>query len=371
MFTKNVKPVRADVLAFADKPEEFLKDVIRTLGIDDRSALAVIFMRGGELESPVALAEDEEHAVELLGGNISGIRRSLNSLNESMVVRVAGEGCIVWKYKHPTIRDAFASLVAEDPELLDIYLAGMPVFALFQEVSCGILGIDGVRVNVPTSRYQLVIDRFKSIDVSRHQDRRHLHYFLAFRCNRDFLEMFLESNAKFIDNLYVYSYLYAISDMDVLVKLNAVDLLAEEKRLYVVERIKQLAIDTPDSGFLKDGIASIFKEGEREEILQEVLVRLIPRLSDRVAEFREGWDGKEDPETTFSELTSALKDYRKQFSEDEDAVRAFDDALDMIQSNMAEMYSDRAVEPDFPGVYSSNDSQIQGSDRSVFDDVDQ
>ena len=55
----------------------------------------------------------------------------------------------MWRFKHPTIRDAFATLVAEDTELMDIYLAGAPIEKLFGEVSCGDVGIEGVKVIVP------------------------------------------------------------------------------------------------------------------------------------------------------------------------------------------------------------------------------
>jgi energy-coupling factor transporter ATP-binding protein EcfA2 len=52
-FTKRLRLGPDELIAFVERPHEFLKDVIENLSSDDRAALATIFVNGGEIGSPV------------------------------------------------------------------------------------------------------------------------------------------------------------------------------------------------------------------------------------------------------------------------------------------------------------------------------
>lgn len=86
--------------------------------------LALVFMHGGSLVSPISLEVDDERRLGLLGTNLAAVRESLKNMDGSLTQLVHVGGVAKWVFKHPTIGDALATIVAEDPELLDIYLAG-------------------------------------------------------------------------------------------------------------------------------------------------------------------------------------------------------------------------------------------------------
>ena len=54
----------------------------------------------------------------LLGGITGRCSACGWALEGSLLIQVRQGARLFWRFKHPTIRDAFASLVAEDPELI-------------------------------------------------------------------------------------------------------------------------------------------------------------------------------------------------------------------------------------------------------------
>jgi hypothetical protein len=67
-------------------------------------------------------------------------------MDGSLVVLIRSGDKRSWSFKHPTISDAYAQLVSDNPELLDFYLAWPRVEKLLKEVTCGDVGLEGVRV---------------------------------------------------------------------------------------------------------------------------------------------------------------------------------------------------------------------------------
>jgi len=371
IFTKKPILSRAGLDDFVARPLELLCEIIRTLDTECRSALALVFMRAGILPSPVEMTKDEQRAVTLLGGSVGGIRNALNSLDGSLLIRTFQNGGYVWRYKHPTIRDAFAILVAEDAELMDIYLTGAPIEKLFSEVSCGDVGIQGVKVIVPTNRFEAVMTRIAELDIKKHDNERKLHWFLAYRCNREFLSYYITRYPQFIPRLKVGSYLYAVSDVDVIVRLHKFGLLPEQKRIEVISGIQQLAVDTPDSGFLQKRIRDMLTQKEVSDILEHVRTTLLPSLDDHIYNWRLNYHSDDEPEEYFYELTSALKDYRNELADFKDALNQIDTALADIEQVIEELRSEQPEGPDFDDYY-GRDSLSGGRDvsRSIFDDVD-
>lgn len=372
-FTRQLNLSKAGLLQFVAHPMELLKEVIQTLDANSRSAIALVFIRGGSLSSPVKLSSDEEEAVKLLGGIDTEVRNALVALDGSLLLQVQQDGCYSWRLKHPTIRDAFGALIAENPELMDIYLAGTPVRQLFQEVSCGDVNLLGVKIIVPTNRYDSLWPRIERFLAETRQNRDSVNRFLAHRCDRYFLSSFIARNPTFVSALQVGSYLSAVSDVDVIVRLHQFDLLPEAERLQHVSTIRALAINTPDSDFLRDDIRSLFTTTEFNEILDEVREKLLPSLSTCITEWKHNHDGEEDPEAYFDLLKSALSDYRKALDEDIESVGYIDIGLDEIQNAIEELQQELPQEPDYDhdgylGSSKGGDS-FEGS-RSIFDDVD-
>jgi hypothetical protein len=371
VFTKQLVMSKDGFADFVAHPTDFLCEILRTLDVESRSAIALVFMHAGTLASPLQISDEEQQAVKLLGGSLSGVRNALNSLNESLLVRAYQSGRYVWRYKHPTIRDAFATLIAEDTELLDIYLTGTPIERLFAEISCGDVGLQGVKVIIPHDRFDSVIARIITGDSTKKNSRRELHFFLAHRCNKQFLSRYIERSPEFISDLRVYSYLWAVSDVEVIARLCEFGLLPEWKRIEVLTKIRELAVDTPDSGFLNIRFRHILSEDEVASVLEHVRTELLPNLEDCVNDWRWNFDGENDPADYFSNLEDALRDYRDEFVDSADIQAQIDSAFNSIDEAIEDLRSELPIEPDYDHYYGRGSSvEAVGDSRSIFDDVD-
>lgn len=372
LFTKRLIVAKGGLDDFVAHPVDLLREIIRTIDTGSRSALALVFMRGGLLPSPIKMTSDEEKALTLIGGSISDVRSALNALDGSLLLHSLQGGVYSWRFKHPTVRDAFAVVIAEDRELMDIYLAGAPVDRLFNEVTCGDVGVQGVKVIVPSDRYELLITRLRTINTKMHLMLRQLHRFLAFRCDSEFLTRYITMHPEFVLGLSVGSYLYAVSDVDVLVRLQEYGLLPETKRVAVAAAIRKLAVETPDAGFLQEGVRKLLTVDEFAAILEDIRTILLPDLDNTIQSWRDNYDEKDDPENHFDELVSALKGFRDELAEHTAATTQVESALVEIKGVIEELQSEQ------PQVQDSDDFMEVKSDevgddgsRSVFDDVDQ
>lgn len=372
MFTKQLNLCKKDLDDFVARPLEFLCEIIRTLDAESRSAIALIFMRAGTLSSPFDMTDDEQRAISRLGGSIGGITDALNALKGSLIIQTFQNNGYVWRFKHPTISEAYAKIVAENTDLMDIYLTGTPIDKLFTEVSCGDVGIQGVKVIVPASRFKEIIKQIAALDILNRDIKRQLHLFLVYRCNREFLSQYVKSCPEFITTLSVGFFLNAVSDVEVIVRLHEFGLLPEDKRLEVVSSIRYLAISMPDAGFLQKGIRDILTSNELSDILQEVRISLLPNLNYHIDCRREDYSSDEDPEEYFHELKCTLKDYRNELLDFNDALTQIDTALDRIDGVIEELLDEqpKEYEEDYDAEYLLESLSNEDTSHSIFDDVD-
>ncbi len=371
-FTKELTISEYSLNNFVEKPLEKLCEIINTMDDGNKSALALVFIRGGVLPSPLKITNEEGQAIARLGGSVGDIIKGLESLNGSFLVNSVKEGNCSWHFKHPTIRDAFAKIVASNQDLMDIYLTGAPLDKLFSEVSCGDVGVQGVSVVVPTNQYSIVIEKIKFLDITKWFNKSSLCRFLSYRCDKPFFNKFIEEFPTFISELSVGTYIYADTDINVLVRLHEFNLLPEEKRAKTVSSIKELAIDIPDSGFLRDNIRCLMTGDEISNILQLVQETLLPNLDKQIDAWRDNYDGDDDPDTHFEELKSALDDYKQEFEESEASCQQIHEAINRIEHVVEELrtdYTPSRSEESFFGQNSSS-SPKHSENRSVFDDVD-
>lgn len=370
-FTEELVISQSGLDDFVAHPMELLCEIIRTLDDENRSALALVFMRAGMLASPIEMTEGEELAISRLGGSLGGVTTALDSLHGNFLIQsIQGESC-VWRFKHPTIRDAFATFVSGNRELMDIYLAGTPLVQMFREVSCGDVGIEGVKVIISQDRYEAVITRIKQFDMKPQINELALCRFLTYRCDREFLVRFIAHFPEYIQNLNVGSYLYAVPDVDVIMRLYEFDLLPEEKRVEVVNKIRDLAVEIPDSGFLSKKIRKLFTMAELTGILEYVSARLLPNLDEHIDNWRSNYSTDFDPEEYFDDLSSALSSYRTEFESHGKLVAQIDAGLGKVAAVVDELRSElpqRWETDEFDGDGRYDD--MQNDTRSVFEDVD-
>lgn len=257
---------------------------------------------------------------------------------------------------------------------MDIYLAGAPVDRLFDEVTCGDVGVQGVKIIIPSDRYDSFIARLAGIDSTNYFVLWQLHRFLAYRCDREFLERYIANYSEFVHELRVRSYLKEVSDMDLLVRLHEVGLLSESKRAEVAQAIGQLAIETPDTGFLCEGIRELLKVDEFALIIEGIRTKLLPELDSTIYEWQSNYDSNsdQDPEDHFYDLVRALETFSEELVDDSDAQSQIKSAMDQIKDIIEELRSDRPLEPDSDDFFRQSSGGADAMDsRSVFDDVDQ
>lgn len=370
-FTKRLTLTTGGLDDFVERPLVFLQEIIRTLDTGSRAAIALVFMRGGLLQSPIELSDSDKQSIELLGASTSDVRKAVGALEGSLLLRVKAQGAQWWRAKHPTILDAFASLVAGDRELMDIYLIGTPVSQLIAEISCGDARLGGVKVDVPPDKYELICQRIEDFSETKREHKDAVKRFLGARCGKAFLEKYLARNPEFLPSLRLWSYLSAVAEVQVVNALSRHRLLPEEERQRHLSTIRELAVETPDSDFLSPAIVSFITDEERADILEHAKQVLFANLDREIEVWRDNCD--RDPDEYFSTLIDSLKDYGRQLEEGSQEAELIHDALKRIDQVIDSLRSDEAPEDDDDRPYyrSSTASPSGVEHRSTFDDVDQ
>lgn len=75
LFTKDLYISEYQLGQFVDKREQLLLEVLQGLDVNDKAALGLIYMRKGQLESPIMLQESEPSALERLGSTLGNVSR--------------------------------------------------------------------------------------------------------------------------------------------------------------------------------------------------------------------------------------------------------------------------------------------------------
>jgi hypothetical protein len=368
-FTQTLNVNKFELSNFVENPVALLIEIISTLDKPNITALAVIFMRAGVLQSPIDLSEGENNALRLLGGSLDEVISALKSLKNSLTTLTYEDGQHVWRYKHPTIRDAFAQYVADDIELLEIYLTGAPLNKLFQEVACADININGLKVIVPESHFYVLINRLQSFDRSGWGNKRSLSNFLTKRCDHRFLSAYLENNPNFLDSLKVNRSILLDSDLEILTKYFEIGLLSDEKRKETVQSLHELAINDLDTQFGKDSVKMLLTQDEFSSIKSDVKDKVISNMECIIDDLSSDYDDESDPEDHFSNLSYSLGDYEGIFLEDDEICTQLSTAKDWMENEVKELYKRR--KPEHDEVYDDETHSVSEhkTDRSIFDDV--
>ena len=185
------------------------------------------------------------------------------------------------------------------------------------------------------------------------------------------MSQFIKEFPDFLSKLTVDAYIYANSDVDVLVSLNEVGLLPEEYRVKAIESIRDLAVTIPDSGFLRDSIKTLMSDDELASILKLVRDNLLPDLDRQIDNWRSSYNGEDEPEAYFEELKSALDDYKNEFEDIELSRTKIEDAIVCIDQIVEDLKSEYEPEDDDGFWKRGEENTSKNSDnRSIFDDVD-
>ena len=370
LFTKNLELSRTGIHNFFEHPEEFLLDVIRGLGADEQSALAILFMHGGSIQSPVDLNDSDREAIERLGGTARGVLNAFTSLRDSLLKLEDRGDAHWWIFRHPTIADAFGTLTAENTELLDIYLRGTPTEKLLREVTCG-AQVQGAKVVVPVSRYAIVADRVNAFRETW-SNRRLAYHFLAERGSSEFLIGYLrEYPLDWNEIVQPKTALSGSAEMHLVKRLVELGILPADQRRRLIESVVKNAVATPNADFISvPWLRDIFTKPELRLMTDEVRRALIPALDSIVDDWRSDYDESDDPEGYFDDLKETLTKFDDAFGDDQ-ARKEIAKAINQIESIVEELIENQPPERDDDDDDDWREREHVESARSVFDDVDE
>ncbi len=379
-FTAALSVNRYKLNNFVEKQELFLQEVIRGLDENSRAALGLIYMRNNSLESPVALTVEESNAIERLGANLGGIVVALEALNGSLVQCVWENGTRVWRFKHPTVGDAYAGLLLQSPELLRIYVIGCSIANLTMQVTCGNVGLEGA-VSLPKGLFPLVIERLDEFSSTKQKTPTTylisldtINRFLSSRCSKEFLHLYVERHPDILEEISNPGlYLDAASEVGLAFRLHEFGILPEACRKEFVKTVIDYALDGEDFGALVDRrIQSIFTSNDLSDFKQRVRAELLPNL-DHV---RRNWQGShnhtEDPDLHMEPLLEGLFALREEFAYEEAIIRKINGQIQDIEQWIAEQSESKPEinRPDRTLGVTEAPTHIPATERNIFDDVD-
>ena len=383
LFTAGLELARYHLNDFVEKQEQFLQEVLQGLDEHSKAALALIYMRNDSLESPVELVESEREALERLGSSLGGCRTALESLNGSLVQFTHAEGVAAWRFKHPTVGDAYAGLLLQSPELLGIYVRGSPIDKLLKQVTCGDIGFERA-VSLPKGLFPLVLKRlnefssatqYKSPHLSQWYSRRRIDDFLASRCSKDFLEQYIKEHYDVLGRVSKPGLmLNSVSEVDLAIRLHELGLLPETLRQDFVATVIAYCMEGEDLYALKSlRIQSVLTSAELSAFRERVRAELIPNLADVRETWQSNCDSDQRPNHHMEPLLESFSALKEEFADDPTILHKIEHEIEKTEEWIAEKMADdpKQTRParTFGDVDSADHSPVQT--RGIFDDVDE
>lgn len=355
---------------FVDRPVSFLRDVLHQLDANSISAMACVYMAGDELSIPVQLTTEATEALDLFGGERNKVVPALVALQGTfLALSVTAEGLQNWSFRHPTIREAFAAYIAENPNLVKILLRGMTDDELHRQIDCGMKG-DGTLVSVPATLFDYVISRSQLATVDRTWNPvSGIPSLLLRRCSDQFLRLWTHANIDELPSLLDFrSYMGAYWQPRLLGRLAQAGAIPEDLRRHAVKKIAQMAIEDFDSDWMNAPIAHLFTEEDRKDLTARVAEETLASVDDEIYRSADGHAAGVSYADRYNRARETVGDYMELFAESPAIVAELEEARDQIDRSIAE----HDWEPDDARESLSDrlDMDFDDGGRDPFDDVD-
>lgn len=306
-FTSKLTLSPKHITSFVEEPIDFLKGVLQKLAEPERAAVALIFLHGENgVASPIISSEELNTVCRLSGLTQAQVARALEVLAGSLTLLLESETGRRWVFKHPTIADAYAALVAESPEMIELYIRGAKLEKLFSEVVCGAVQLTGASVHVPHTLYDVFLDRMEKkgllhVDILR---------FATFRGDLAFIEKLLERGINLSEiPARITSEMRWSVELNFLANLHARKLLPEAVRLSTIERVSELTLFWADSTVFREvKIRSLFTNEEFEALGSKFEKEIIEQYGTDPGEWLSRISTS-DPVQLLKDLKGAINDY--------------------------------------------------------------
>lgn len=371
-FTANLSPRAKAVTDFFKKPMDWLQGILSGLVAADKTAIALVFISGGFLPAPIPEEEVTLRTIATLRSNLGDVKAALLALNGSFLRRPVKDEKEYWCFRHPTIRDAFATLVGTNPELVDIYLAGVTTGQLLQEVTCGEIGLEGVKIIIPPERYGVVIERLQEFKKSKSWFYNPIKNFLARRCSGNFIIKYLSETQEIGDIVEsIFSLEKYDDNISILRRLHADNLLSEEIRKKASDRICLISSKSYSSHFMdKEIVGSLLVDDEIGSHFNNLKGNILHDGDDIIGDISSDWDGEDDPEFLFYDIEQTLIVIKENGTEEEKEKARI--LLSEITDEISEMQSKMTPEARYETLEAEETSNnLAHVGRSIFDDVDE
>jgi energy-coupling factor transporter ATP-binding protein EcfA2 len=379
-FTQDLQWSPEGLEKFVDAPRRFLTDVIRQLDKYAQAAVALIFLNGGRVASPITEDSSVRIIETTLGISCSSIRPAMEHLNNTLFLHIVESGQTYWTYKHPTVADAYAELISEQPELIEIYLRGAKLTSILYEVVYGTRSVKGAKLRVPRKLFSVLALRLAEAEP------RPARLFLLTRVDGEFRERYLKQHPNLMrDAITFRNPLIRDPQSPFFVTVDREGLLSEEDKARIVQQLKQEVIDYGDVTFLlNDEYISFLGAAAYAQLLNAAQTELAPQFADLVTEFAKDCD-TDDPEGYFEDSTEALNALEMLFPDDEEVRLCIEAATFIIDEKVGEVTDSPAEENDdellmreqeqylgarYQTSSPSREDVFAEEAKSVFDDID-
>lgn len=363
-LAEKVSPTEQGLNKFVAEPKAFLLETIASLAPDCRAAIAVIFLNGGRVRSPVP-SDALEAGAAAFGATPAEARNQLQALDGNLLLLAQDEAGPYWTYKHPTVSDAFATYLAGNQELVEVYLRGANPYSIIYEVVCSNLEIEGAPLIIPDELHELLATRLAAVETS------YLKTFISYRSNAAFAERMLKVRPTLLDGMRSFFHPIA-NDTDAILlgTLNAFGLLPEELRQTFFEAARTNMVESADASFLRnDRLRGIFTANELDELREAVREEVIEKAPTYVDNVRSEWEEDTEPDDHFYDLRRSFEDLVEFAKVDDQAA-----ALRPLETNIR--YAVLNMEDDYREASStsapvSNSTPAAATASNVFRDVDE
>lgn len=379
-FTGNLRLSSYAVKDFVEKQEQFLIDVIKGLDKHSKAALALIYINKGYLPSPITLAEDQQF-ITRLGSTTANCIEALEAMKGGLVRYSIENNEASWQFKHPTIGDAYALILAKNVEQLEIYLYGANVEKMLDQITCGDVGVEHATI-ISQSLFDVVIERIKSYQKSEREKgdfkfeydaRQKILLFLSRRASIEFIELYLERCPELLVKLLKpTSSFYYSKEIELLAKLHESGSLEEQNRLKVVEHIRTYTENGIDLSLFKDfEIQSLFTGEELESIKTNVKALVVPKLNEmRIKEEADfGEKDRDTAEEHMEDFSGKLSTLIELFDEDKSTSDQIWQQLSLVKSWVDEHEYVHNANSNFEFNLNDQVKHVKNI-RSIFDDID-
>lgn len=379
IFTRDLLIDEHDVYEFVENREQILQDTIQNLDVDSKAALALIYMRTDHLVSPVKLSSSERQALARLGSDLGRCVTALEALEGSLVMLSYADGEYVWKFKHPTIGDAYGNLLSQSPEHLGIYVQGSAPERLIEHVTCGDVGFENAVV-IPKALFPQVLAKLKILQSTKNYRFEAGSWlfgfegFLIYRCSKEFLSLYLKQDPSLLDGISRPGlFLDSVTEVRLAKRLQELGILPDEVRKNFVESVSDYAVDGMDGSALSDDdIRIFFTKDELDHLLQRVKSELLPRLSEVRWDWESNYPAEILPEDYMQPLLEFFESLKIQFAADGGITNDLDFQISAIHEWIDEnMPEETTSNPQKLGGLGAS-AGIEGPEslRSIFDDID-